>query len=61
MPCNTAIVLKFKLTDEVRNALVNIEKEISQINNEWENLTQNIDLCDINLVLLDNRKGERGT
>jgi hypothetical protein len=39
MPCNTAIVLKFKLTDEVRNALVNIEKEISQINNEWENLT----------------------
>ena len=67
MPCNTAIVLKFKLTDEVRNALINIEKEISQINNDWKNLTKNVDLCDINLVLykcereeLDNTKGERG-
>ena len=68
MPCNTAIVLKFKLTDEVRNALINIEKDINQINNDWKNLTKDIDLCDINLVLykcekeeLDNTKGERGT
>ena len=68
MPCNSAIVLKFKLTDEVRNALINIEREISQLNNDWKNLTKNVDLCDINLVLykcereeLDNTKGERGT
>ena len=68
MPCNTAIILKFKLTDEVRNALVNIEKDISQINNDWKNLTKNVDLCDINLVLYkcereerDNTNGERGT
>ena len=68
MPGNTAIVLKFKLTDEVRNSLVNIEKEISELNNNWKSLTQNVDLCDINLVLfkcereeLDNTKGERGT
>ena len=67
-PCNSAIVLKFKLTDEVRNALVNIEREISQINSNWKNLANNIDLCDINLVLYkceaeekDNTHGERGT
>ena len=51
MPSNTAIVLKFKLTDEVRNSLINIEKGINRINNDWKNLTQNLDLCDINLVL----------
>ena len=67
VPSNTAIVLKFKLTDEVRNSLINIEKGINRINNDWKNLTQNLDLCDINLVLykcereeLDNTKGERG-
>ena len=67
-PCNSAIVLKFRLTDEVRNALVNIEREISEINNNWKNLTNNIDICDINLVLYkceaeekDNTKGDRGT
>ena len=66
-PCNSAIVLKYKLADEVRNALVNIEREISQMNSNWKNLTKNVDLCDINLVLykcereeLDNTKGERG-
>ena len=66
-PSNTAIVLKFKLTDEVRNSLINIEKGINRINIDWKNLTQNLDLCDINLVLykcereeLDNTKGERG-
>ena len=68
MPCNSAVILKFKLTDEVRNALVNIEELIAQMNNDWKNLTQNVDLCDINLVLfkcdkeeLDNTKGQRGT
>ena len=68
MPCNSAVILKYKLTDEVRNALVNIEREINQMNNDWKALTQDIDLCDINLVLYkcekeekDNTKGERGT
>ena len=68
MPSNTAIILKFKLTEEVRNSLIYIEKEINQINNDWKSLTQNLDLCDINLVLykcereeLDNTRGERGT
>ena len=67
MPNNVCLVLKFKLTDEVRNSLINIEKEINQINNDWENLTSNMDICDINLILykcekeeLDNTKGQRG-
>ena len=67
MTNDVCLVLKFKLTDEVRNSLINIEKEINQINNDWKNLTSNIDLCDINLILykcekeeLDNTKGQRG-
>ena len=66
-PANSVIVFKYRLADEVRNALVNIEREISQLNSNWKNLTKNADLCDINLVLykcereeLDNTKGERG-
>ena len=66
-PCNSAIILKFRLTDEVRNSLVNIERNLYQINNNWKTLTANLDLCDINLVLykcereeLDNTKTERG-
>ena len=67
MPNNVCLVLKFKLTDEVRYALINIEKEINQINKDWQNLTSNMDICDINLILykcekeeLDNTKGQRG-
>ena len=67
MPNNVCLVLKFKLTDEVRYSLINIEKEINQINNDWKNLTSNMDICDINLILykcekeeLDNTKGKRG-
>ena len=67
-PCNSAIILKFKLQDDVRYSLVNIEREINHINHDWKNITQNLDLCDINLVLYkcereeqDNTKGERGT
>ena len=67
MPNNVCLVLKFKLTDEVRYSLINIEKEINQINNDWKNLTSNMDICDINLILykcekeeLDNTKGQRG-
>ena len=67
MPNDVCLVLKFKLTDEVRNSLINIENEINQMNNDWQNLTSDIDLCDINLILykcekeeLDNTKGQRG-
>ena len=67
MPNNVCIVLKFKLTDEVRYSLINIEKEINSLNKEWKNLMANLDICDINLILykcekeeLDNTKGQRG-
>ena len=67
MPNNVCLVLKFKLQDEVRNSLINIEKEINQINSDWKNLTNNLDICDINLILYkcekeekDNTKGQRG-
>ena len=66
-PVNSVIVFKYRLADEVRNALVNIEREISQLNSNWKNLTKNADLCDINLVLykcereeLDNTNRQRG-
>ena len=67
VPKNMCIVLKFKLTDEVRNALINIENDINKINKDWKNLMANVDICDINLILykcekeeLDNTKGQRG-
>ena len=68
MPCNSAVVLKYRIIDGARNALFNIEKDLNEMYDDWKNLTKDVDLCDINLVLykcekeeLDNTNKKRGT
>ena len=67
-PCNSAVVLKYRLSDDARNALFNIERGLNEMYDDWKNLTKEVDLCDINLVLykcekeeLDNTNKKRGT
>ena len=64
---NTAIILKFKNNDEIRNGLKTIEKGIMEMEHNWKELTDGLEMSDINLILykcekeeLDNTKGKRG-
>ena len=64
---NTVIILKFKLHDEVRNSLINIENTLDYINHNRKELSKNFTMCDMNLILykcekeeLDNTSGKRG-
>ena len=64
---NTVIILKFKLHDEVRNALVNIEQSLKYIDTHRYELSKDFSMIDINLMLykcereeLDNTHGKRG-
>ena len=65
---HTVILVKYKLEDSVKNALIHLEKSFQKTENDWNDLTQNVDLCDINYVLdkceaeeRDDTKGKRGT
>ena len=64
---HTSIIIRFKSSDNTRNALVNIDRGLKDIYANWKDYTKNLDICDVNLILykcekeeLDNTKGKRG-